>query len=106
MKLAQWISAPFAQPQVQGTSVPASAPTLPVIMGHDDSVMIFRSVLLRTQRDGCELVAALDRMVARAPQVARQVIFAGSLGQVSQGRAADALRTYLDTGVAVAPMGL
>lgn len=99
MKLPSWISAPFAQPTAQGTSVPTA-------QGHDDSVMVFRSTLLRTQVDGCELVAALDRMAQRAPKVAAQVIFAGSLGRVSQGRAADSLRTYLDTGVAVAPLGM
>lgn len=89
----------------QGTPLPVSTPA-PVAQGRDDSVIIFRSWLLRTQGDGCELRAALDRMVARAPKIADQVIFAGSLGEVSQGRAADSLRTYLATGVAQAPMGL
>lgn len=76
---------------------------LPVALGHDDSAMIFRATLLRTERDGVELRGGLDRMVARAPMVAAQVIAAGSLGAETRGRAVEALRTYLGTGVAVAP---
>jgi hypothetical protein len=83
-------------------ALPAPAPVAP---GHDDSVIAFRSWLLREQRDGVELRAALDRMVARAPEVAAQVIFAGSLGGAVMGpRAAECLREYLATGVATAPM--
>lgn len=83
-----------------------AADSVVVAPGHDDSVIIFRSWLLRTQGDGVELRAALDRMTARAPKIAAQVIFAGSLGEISQGRAAASLRTYLGTGVAQAPLGL
>lgn len=91
----------------QGTTLPSAPVTpAPVALGHDDTVMIFRSYILRTQGDGCELGAALDRMTARAPKIAAQVIFAASLGEISRGRAVTSLRSYLDTGVAVAPMGL
>lgn len=94
--------------KIMGNRKGAALPTapLPVTEGHDDTVMIFRSYLLRTQGDGCELRAALDRMATRAPKVAAQVIFAASLGEISRGRAVASLRGYLDNGVAVAPMGL
>ena len=86
--------------------VPVQVASAPVTHGHDDTVMIFRSYLLRTQGDGCELRAALDRMAERAPKIAAQVIFAASLGEISRGRAVASLRGYLDNGVAVAPLGL
>lgn len=111
MSAKPYLATPFAQPQAQGTALSKIVDhpvmiALPVAPGHDDSAMIFRSVLLRTERDGSELRAGLDHMASQHPRVASQVILAGSLGEVSRGRAVDALRTYLATGVAVAPLGL
>lgn len=105
MKLASWITAPFAQPEAQGTRVPSVASVAPVAMGHTDSAMIFRAHLA-TLSDGPSLVNAFDRMVAAHPRIADQVIAAGGLGEISQGRAVRSIREYLVKRVAVAPQGL
>lgn len=83
---------------------PTQATPLPVAQGHGDNVMIFRSQLLRTEADGCELRAAFDRMIMGAPGIAAQVAQAGSLGEIMYSRAIQSLEIYLDTGVAQAPV--
>lgn len=78
----------------------------PVALGRDDSVMIFRSRLLTTESDGCELRTIFDRMASRNPMIANKVVAAGSLGEVMYSRAVASLETYRDTGVAVAPLAM
>jgi len=96
----------------QGTTLPkiTTGPTVTEVilapaLGYGDTAMIFRSHLA-TLSDGAALVAGLDRMVQVAPAVAGQVFAAGSLGEVSRGRAVRSVRDYLVTRVAVAPLGL
>lgn len=70
----------------------------------DDAEIMFRSTLLVRERDGAELVAALDRLKLRVPDVGRDVIRLGTLGAVvSYERAIDTLRTYADTSVVLYP---
>lgn len=83
---------------------PTQGAPLSVALGHGDHVMIFRSQLLRTEGDGCELRAAFDRMIISAPRIAAQVAHAGGLGEIMYSRAIGSLETYLDTGVATAPV--
>ncbi len=104
MKHATWLSAPFAQPTTQGSSVAVTQPSpAPVAMGCDDTVILFRSSLLRTQADGVALRAAFDRMAAAHPMIAAGIASLGSLGRVSYERAVTALITYARTGVATTP---
>ncbi len=79
---------------------------VPVRLGADDSVILFRQRLLREETDGVELQALFDRMARVAPSVAAQVVAAGSLGEISYARAVRALEVYRDTRVAEAPRGL
>lgn len=67
-----------------------------------DQEMIFRSMILRTQRDGADLVGALATMIATHPALASELILKASLGHVSQREAVVTLREYLATGVALA----
>lgn len=85
-------------PVVQTSGAPAPV----ALSGLGDQTELFRSMILRTQRDGSDLVVALDRMIVVAPLAATEIILAGSLGRVSQARAVTALRTYRDTRVALA----
>lgn len=107
MKHKAWLVAPFNQPTTQGTSVsvatPAQGTPMPTAQGHDDSIMVFRSSLLRTQADGIALRTALDRMFASHPVKAAGIVALGSLGRVSYERAVTALITYARTGVATTP---
>lgn len=106
MKVLAYLHAPFTQPKGQVTPVSDHPVTLalPVAVGHDDSTMIFRSALLRREATGVELVSAFDRMVRVHPEVASQVVAAGSLGpEVHWGRAVQSLGVYLATGTAMAP---
>lgn len=79
---------------------------LPQVQGMDDSVVIFRSRLLRLEEDGPELRVIFDRMFVRHPQVAAQVVAAGSLGEVMWSRAVASLEIFRDTQVAQAPLGM
>lgn len=109
MTVKAWITAPFAQPTTQGTPVsPVSDHpvmiALPVAVGHDDSTMIFRSALLKREATGSDLVTAFDRLAMVHPQVASQVVAAGSLGGlVHWGRAVRTLGVYMTTGTAMVP---
>jgi hypothetical protein len=79
---------------------------MPAPVEHADTTTIFRSSLLRTERDGCELATALDLMITRHPKIAEQVIFAGNLGEVSRKRAVASVAIFRATGVATAPAAL
>jgi hypothetical protein len=79
---------------------------IPLVTGWDDSVVMFRSRLLVDERDGVDLLAALDRMVQCHNPTAQRVVLMASLGTVSYGRALESLRTYARTGVAVMPVPL
>lgn len=85
---------------------PNQGATVPVIMGSDDSVIMFRRRLLVTECDGVELRSIFDRMASRHPGVAARVTAAGSLGEIMYSRAIASLETYRDTGVAVAPVSM
>lgn len=71
-----------------------------------DAEAQFRSRLLTGEKDGVDLLGALDRMSTTHPNVARHVVKAGTLGVVSYGRALECLRTYASTKVAMPPQYL
>lgn len=87
-------------------AVEKSVPATLAPIEQADTTAIFRSGMLRTERDGCELATALDRMITRHPKIAEQVIFAGNLGEVSRKRAVAAVAIFKATGVATAPEAL
>lgn len=69
----------------------------------DDSEVMFRSRLLTGEKDGPELLEALDRLKMRDRESSRRVLKLGALGVVSYGRAVEALRTYHETSVITYP---
>lgn len=69
----------------------------------DDAETLFRTRLLTDEKDGAELLAALDRLKMRHRDASVRVLRLGALGRVSYGRALDALRTYRDTSVITYP---
>lgn len=85
---------------------PNQGTTVPVLVGADDSVIMFRRRLLLTERDGVALRSIFDRLAVRHPGVAARVTTAGSLGEIMYSRAIASLETYRDTGVAVAPVSM
>jgi hypothetical protein len=101
MNAASYLVTPFEQPKIEDSPVMIA---LPQAVGHGDEAMIFRSWLLRTQGDGCELRSALDKIVRLHPEIAAKIIAAGSLGRVQREQAVGALRTYMIHKVAQAPV--
>lgn len=71
-----------------------------------DGLTMFRSYLLQTQQDGPELISALARLTSVHPLIGAGLAHTGLLGEISKGRAVDCLRTYMATGVAMAPDSL
>lgn len=69
----------------------------------DDSEVLFRSRLLTQEKDGAELLAALDRLKVRHRSDSLRVLKLGGLGVVSYGRAVETLRVYGQTGVIMHP---
>lgn len=105
MKLAAWISAPFAQPKIQGTRVSAPAPAetimTPVeIVMSDDAAVIFRDALTSRHgaAEGAALVKIFDRMASVHPAHASMIVRLGSQGHLSFTRATAELRAYRTTG--------
>lgn len=108
MTLKAWLTSPFTQPQVQGTTVsPVSDHpvmiALPVAPGASDATMIAEHRLRVNHGDGAALSDALRLMIARAPKVAEAVIHAATLGRESERQAAISLRVFQATRVATVP---
>lgn len=72
----------------------------------DDAEVLFRTRMLTDEKDGAELLAALDRLKDRDRAASVRTVRLGSLGMVSYARALDVLRTYRDTSVITYPQFL
>lgn len=103
---AQRIAYPQGSAAQVRAIIAAESASLPVAQGHDDTVMIMRSALLKREADGADLVRALDKLIMTHAGVGAAVVAAGSLGMIMWVAAVDALRTYIETGVAMAPRSL
>lgn len=111
MSTASYLAAPFAQPSTQGTPLPkiSDAPVmiaLPVAPGASDQTMIAEGRLRMNHRDGAELSILLRKVIMRAPAVADKIIAAANLGRESERQAAEALRIFGKTKIAVVPESL
>lgn len=111
MKPRPYLNAPFAQPTDQGTPLPkiSDAPVmiaLPVAPGASDQTMIAEGRLRMNHRDGAELSILLRKVIMRAPAVAEMIISAANLGRESERQAAEALRVFGRTRIAVVPEAL
>lgn len=87
-------------------------PVLPVAEGHDDSAMMFRSLIDQGRgaaagmqaQERVEALAAFDRMARIHPVIFAQVMVLGGLGYVSQSLAISKLMDYSLTGCATSPV--
>lgn len=112
MKLAHWISAPFAQPTREVTPVAPKINNAPVMIAMPSTAdldAIFRSTLLKIAKDGCDLIMTMDAMITRHPAIATQVLLTGVGGGATPGSMAlaiESLRIFEATGVAMPPSAL